>query len=116
MHFTHFTTVSFKYWFKDKLLSNISHTKLKECHPPCVVKITIAVCVYVSNTTIFIGSILNCYVRYNYLFRPYLLSIFRLYNENLSSIYTIICGLLSGGEWLCRCEISVWQGGMETMM
>ena len=27
MHFTHFTTMSFKYWFKDKSPSNISHTK-----------------------------------------------------------------------------------------
>jgi hypothetical protein len=87
----------------------------EHCHHKVCFKI-IVVCVYMSNTTIFICSILNCYVRYNYMFRPYLLAIFRLYNENLSGSYTIICGLLSGEEVLCRYEISFWQGGVKTMI
>jgi hypothetical protein len=31
------------------------------------------------------------YVKHNYMFRPQILAIFRLYNENLSISYTCVC-------------------------
>jgi len=49
------------------------------------------------NTAIFFGSILNiCYIRYNYMFRPWMLAIVRLYMKT-SSGYTDICELFIRG-------------------
>jgi len=47
-------------------------------------------CIYRQNTTIFISSIMdNYYIRHNYMFRPLMLVIFRLY-MGLWSSYTKI--------------------------
>ena len=55
---------------------------------------------YMSNTTIFIGSILSInYIRHNYMFRPWMLAIVRLYIKT----YPDICGLFIG-DW----EVVVW--------
>jgi len=48
------------------------------------------------------------------MFRPQILAIIRLYNENLSIRYTCICwGVykVQGGK--CKCEISQVWGGVE---
>jgi len=52
------------------------------------------------------------YVKHNYMFRPQMLAIFRLYNENLSISYTCICRGCVGCGGRCTCEISqVWGMG-----
>jgi len=54
-------------------------------------------CIYSQNTTIFISSILCIYYnRHNYMFRPLMLAIFRLYMD-LSSSYTTYVGCFFGG-------------------
>ena len=62
-------------------------------------------CVYRQNTTIFIRSILaTYYIKHNYMFRPLMLAIFRLYMY-LSSSYTTdttCVGCVFGcGEGVC---------------
>ena len=62
-----------------------------------------------SNTTIFIGSILSIYyIRHNYMFRPLMLAIFSLYMNTYQVVIKTICGLFLGerGGGLCRCKIS----------
>ena len=44
-----------------------------------------------SNTTIYKVVCYLLYVKHNYMFRPQMLAIFRLYSENLSIRYTCIC-------------------------
>jgi hypothetical protein len=45
------------------------------------------VCVCVSNTTMFIGSMLSIYcIRHNYMFRPLMLAIIRLYTNTYQLI------------------------------
>ena len=57
----------------------------------------VCVCVCVSDTTIFIGSILSIYyIRHNYMFRPLMLTIFRLYMNNYLVVIQTICGLFLG--------------------
>jgi len=60
-----------------------------------------------SNTTILIGSILSIYyIRHNYMFRPLMLAIFRLYMNTYQVVIQTTCGLFLGvGKALCRCEI-----------
>jgi hypothetical protein len=43
------------------------------------------------NTTIYEAVCYLLYVKHNYMFRPQLLAIFRLYIENLSISYTCVC-------------------------
>jgi len=50
-----------------------------------------------SNTTIFIGSMLSVYyIRHNYMFRPLMLANFRLYMNTYQVVIQIICGLFLG--------------------
>jgi len=59
-------------------------------------------CICHQNTTVFIRSILAIYyVRHNYMFRPLMLAIFRLYVD-LSSSYTTYVG----------CFFTVWGKGL----
>jgi hypothetical protein len=44
-----------------------------------------------SNTTIYEVVCYLLYVKHSYMFRPQMLTIFRLYNENLSISYTCVC-------------------------
>jgi hypothetical protein len=44
-----------------------------------------------SNTTIYEVVCYLLYVKHNYMFRPQMLAVFRLYNENLSISYTCVC-------------------------
>jgi len=54
-------------------------------------------CVYMSNTIIFIGTILCIYyIRHNYMFRPLMLAIFRLYMNTYQVVIQTICGLFLG--------------------
>jgi len=66
-------------------------------------------CIESQNTTIFISGILGIYYnRHNYMFRPLMLAIFRLY-MNLSSSYTACVRCFLGreeGVILCGTEIS----------
>ena len=59
----------------------------------------------------FIGSILNiCYIRYNYVFRPWMLAIIRLYMKTYPLVIQIYVGYLQEiGKWLCGCGISFWS-------
>ena len=60
-----------------------------------------------SKTTIFIGGILSVYyIRHNYMFRPVMLAIFRLYMNTYQVVIQTICGLFLEVGGLCRCEIS----------
>jgi len=55
--------------------------------------------IYRQNTTIFISSILAIYyIRHNYMFRPLMLAIFRLYVNFLSSYKTYVGCILGSGE------------------
>jgi len=57
--------------------------------PVVLYEITNVQCVYWSNTPIFIGRIYSIfYIRYNYLFRRLIMTIFRLYMKYLLSSYT----------------------------
>ena len=56
-------------------------------------------CIYRQNTTIFISSTLAIYyVRHNYMFRPLVLAIFRLYMDLSSSYTTYVGRFLESGE------------------
>jgi hypothetical protein len=44
-----------------------------------------------SNTTIYSAVCYLLYVKHNWMFRPQMLAIFRLYNENLSISYKYVC-------------------------
>ena len=65
------------------------------------------VCVYMSNTTIFIGStrILSIYyIRHSYIFRPLMLAVFRLYMNTYQVVIQKICGLFLGVEGSARAQ------------
>ena len=52
---------------------------------------------YVSNKTIFIGSIIIIYyITHNFMFRPLMLAIFRLYMNTYQVVTQTICGLFLG--------------------
>ena len=59
--------------------------------------------VYVKTQLIFIGSILNiCCIRYNYMFRPWMLAIVRLYMKNCPVVIQLYVDCLwwgGGGDW-----------------
>ena len=71
----------------------------------------------VTNTTIFLVVRLLL-LRYNYMFRPSMLAVFRLYMWNLSIRYTNMCGefTVCGVGWvrdLVLCWINrVWTGAV----
>jgi len=67
-----------------------------------------------TNTTIFLVVRLLL-LRYNYMFRPSMLAIFRLYKRNLSISYTYMCGefTVRGVAETCSCtlvKVNVLQG------
>jgi len=68
----------------------------------------------VTNTTIFLVVRLLL-LRYNYMFRPSMFAIFRLYMRNLSICYTNMCGEFTVCGWGGGCEISfcVGERGMD---
>jgi len=70
--------------------------------------------VYVTNTTIFFVVCLLL-LRHNYMFRPSMLAIFRLYMRNLSIIYTKVCGKSTVCEDIhthlaCSCYLTTQRG------
>jgi hypothetical protein len=71
------------------------------------------VCVYMSNTAMFIGSMLSIYyINHNYMFRPLILAIIRLYMNTYQLVIQTYVGCFSGGgRGLCRCEISFFNEG-----
>jgi len=68
----------------------------------------------VTNTTIFLIVCLLL-LRYNYMFRPSMLAIFRLYMRNLSISYTNMCGefTVCGVGWV-RDLVLCWRKGVWT--
>jgi len=57
-----------------------------------------------SNTTIFIGSILIIYyIRHNYMFRPVMLAIFRLYMNTYQAVIQTYVGCILGDREGVRC-------------
>jgi len=82
-HFTHQTIVPVS---QDFLMGRMI---MRFAIPVVFYEITIAECVYSSNTTIFIGRIYSIsYIGYNYMFRRLIMAIFRLYMKYLLSSYT----------------------------
>jgi len=81
--------------------------------------------IYRQNTTIFISSILAIYyIRHNYMFRPLMLAIFRLYVNFLSSYKTYVGCILGSGErvfFLFGTEFSfvfvvgAWSGTLSSL-
>jgi len=69
----------------------------------CRINQTIGYMCISSNTTIDWLVCCLLYVKHNYMFRPQMLAIFRLYKENLSISYTCICRGCVG----CRAEVYV---------
>jgi len=70
----------------------------------------------VTNTTIFLVVRLLL-LRYNYMFRPSMLAIFRLYMRNLSISYTNMCGEFTvcgvgGARSRFVLEKGVWTGAV----
>jgi len=64
-----------------------------------------------SNTTIFIGSILSIYyVRHNYMYQPLMLANFRLYMNTYQVVTQTICGLFLGGVVQVRDLVFVKEG------
>jgi hypothetical protein len=69
-------------------------------------EITNVECVYSSKTTIFIGRIYSIfYIRHNYMFRPLIMAILRLYTEYLLSSIQNIHGLFTWGREGVNCGI-----------
>jgi hypothetical protein len=55
--------------------------------------------VYMSNTTMFIGSMLSIYyIKHNYMFRPLMLAIIRLYTNTYQLVIQTYMGCLGGRE------------------
>jgi hypothetical protein len=68
------------------------------------------VCVYTSNITMFIGNMLSIYyIKHNYMFRPLMLAIIRLYMNTYQLVIQKYGLFLGGREGLCRCEVSFFQ-------
>jgi len=67
-----------------------------------------SMCVYVKTQLYLLVSVLNiCYIRYNYMYRPCMLAIVRLYMKTYPVVIQMYVGCLSGiGRWLNGCEIS----------
>jgi Na+-transporting NADH:ubiquinone oxidoreductase subunit NqrE len=79
------------------------------CVIPVVCRINQAIsCMCISlDITMYQAVCYLLYVHYNYLFRPYILAIFKLYNKKLLVRYTYICrGCIGCRVWSCKCEIS----------
>jgi len=55
-------------------------------------------------------------LRHNYIFRPSILAIFRLYMRNLSISYTNVCGefTVCGGGGVVRDLVLCWRKGVWT--
>ena len=69
----------------------------------------------ITNTTIFLVVSLLL-LRYNYMFRPSMLAIFRLYMRNLSISYTNMCGeftVCAVGWGGCEISFCVGERGMD---
>jgi hypothetical protein len=81
--------------YSDETPSVFSYIRIRilRCVIPVVCRInqTIRYTHISSNTTIYEVVWYLLYVKHNYMFRPQMLVIFRLYNENLSISYAWVC-------------------------
>jgi hypothetical protein len=84
------------------------------CVIPVVCRLNQTITYMHISSNINIYEVVCCllYVKHNYMFRPQMLAIFRLYNENFSVSYTCVCWGCIGCREGCKCEIlQVWGGG-----
>ena len=98
-----------------KCVSCVCSDQILRCVIPVVCRINQTVrCTHISsNTTIYQVVCYLLYVKHNYMFRPQILAIFKLYNENLSIRYTCICRGCIGCRVGSVSARSCMSGGVE---